>query len=138
MTEPEWLPIVAVRGFGMLIRGRRVGIYNMMQSHRSSDRQAETHWAIFYLILTADEWDRVNVISTISPPPTDISYVDIAQPECATVTRSYLTAREVIYGTEDLRWVGCYLPWRDSAYTHEEIQPAVLEFSRWVDKCLES
>jgi len=137
MFKLPWVPVKAVRGHGMLIEGTHVGLYNMLSYHSSRNKHV-SHWAVYYLILTGAEWEKIK--SQVYAPHAEfhVSYVERVQPSEATVTRLYLTAREAIHGTEDLVWIGCYTPWRDKPYEHVEVQTIVIDFFAWIKKCLES
>ena len=127
----RWTPIVAVRGQGMLIDGKRIGLYSKKSMTVKSTGKV-TQWGVMYLMLTSLEWKHIRgMLYENVNPPYDITFVSVNQPNDATVSRAFLAAYAEI-DSDDPIFIGWGTPWGPTEIQHEEMQMQVIEMHDWV------
>lgn len=143
MTTPspiEWAPITAVRGYAMLIEGRRIGIYNQVEMTIQGQLQK---WGVAYLIITVKEWENIatklNVRFTDqTKPPWPIAFASGISPEGATISKAFIRDRKLIFPDEEPFWIGTQTRWSPTDTSFIDLQTMILDLHKWVDGCLES
>lgn len=137
MSDTPWAPVLAVRGYGMLIDGRRVGLYNQVEM-KVNGRQV--HWGVGYLLITTDEWLKLNkrIFDLSNPPAVSITYATGIPPETATISRAFIRERKQLFPDETPFYLGAETRWNAEAPSLTELQDLVLELNDWVDSCFVS
>lgn len=128
----EWAPITAVRGYGMLIEGRRVGLYNQTEIIINAKK---THWGVAYLLIMEAEWRTVERQMRVHEPPHDLTYMSAIPPELATISRAFIRERRQMYPDETPFYVGTSTKWSPEVASFTDLQTQILDLHRWIDKC---
>jgi hypothetical protein len=119
----------------MLIDGKRVGLYAPV-SARIPTVQQPVHWAVLYLLLSYDEWNKASQCAEFF---TRVDYALDQQSELATVTRSYLKSYENLFDSRGCMFIGTHMKWnQEREYSLDSIRDYLLEFNDWVNQCIES
>jgi hypothetical protein len=127
----RWTPIVAVRGQGMLIDGRRIGLYSKKSMTVKSTGKT-TYWGVMYLMLTTHEWNITQIMLRHDViPPYDITFVSDNQPNDATVSRAFLAAYAEVED-EDVVFIGWGTTWGPHEIQYEDMQEQIIKMHDWI------
>lgn len=139
-TTIDWAPIQAVRGYAMLIEGKRIGLYNQVEMTIQGQIQ---RWGVAYLIITVDEWQLISNkmferFSKQLRPPHPIAFASGISPETATISKAFIRDRKLIFPDEEPFWIGTQTKWNQASPPFVDLQTMIIDLYRWVDECLES
>ena len=130
MEDINWVPIQAVRGNGMLIEGKRIGLYTAMQMLVNGKI---VNWGVSYLIISVDEWKILQTI--IQSAPLRITYATGITPETATISRAFIRERKNLFPDELPFYLGTDTRWGSEEVSLTQMQTMCLDLYRWVESC---
>lgn len=136
MSNIEWAPIAAVRGYAMLIEGKRIGLYNQVQM---TIHGKLTSWGVAYVLISSEEWaDNLSTHMRLLQE-VHLDYASGIPPETATISRAFIKERKNLFPTEEPFYIGISTRWtQDDPPSLTSLQDHVLELYQQVEKCLES
>lgn len=127
----RWAPITAVRGYGMLIDGRRIGLYNQNQMIV----QGKTiNWGVAYLLIRVSEWEKLQVPTVLQTTPVRINFAAGIPPETATISRAFIRDQMKFDANAIPFYLGTDTRWQDEPPSLTELQELILQLHDWVDK----